>query len=84
MIINCARGGIVDENALLDAIQSGKVAGAALDVFDNEPPVDSPLLKLDQIVCTPHIGASTEEAQANVAIAVANQIIDYLKNGNPW
>ena len=81
MIINCARGGIVDENALLDAIQSGKVAGAALDVFDNEPPVDSPLLKLDQIVCTPHIGASTEEAQANVAIAVANQIIDYLKNG---
>lgn len=81
MIINCARGGIVDENALLHAIQSGKVAGAALDVFDNEPPVDSPLLKLDQIVCTPHIGASTEEAQANVAIAVANQIIDYLKNG---
>jgi len=81
MIINCARGGIVDENALLHAIQSGKVAGAALDVFDNEPPIDSPLLKLDQIVCTPHIGASTEEAQANVAIAVANQIIDYLKNG---
>jgi D-3-phosphoglycerate dehydrogenase len=81
MIINCARGGIIDENALLDAIQSGKVAGAALDVFDNEPPVDSPLLKLDQIVCTPHIGASTEEAQANVAIAVANQIIDYLRNG---
>jgi len=81
MIINCARGGIIDENALLDAIQSGKVAGAALDVFDNEPPIDSPLLKLDQIVCTPHIGASTEEAQANVAIAVANQIIDYLKNG---
>ena len=81
MIINCARGGIVDENDLFDAIQAGKVAGAALDVFDNEPPVDSPLLKLDQVICTPHIGASTEEAQANVAIAVANQIIDYLKNG---
>jgi len=81
MIINCARGGIVDENALCDAIHSGKVAGAALDVFDNEPPVDSPLVKLDQVICTPHIGASTEEAQANVAIAVANQIIDYLKNG---
>jgi D-3-phosphoglycerate dehydrogenase len=81
MIINCARGGIVDETALFDAIQSGKVAGAALDVFNSEPPIDSPLIKLDQVVCTPHIGASTEEAQANVAIAVANQIIDYLKNG---
>ncbi|MBW1696028.1 MAG: phosphoglycerate dehydrogenase [Deltaproteobacteria bacterium] len=81
MIINCARGGIVDEKALYEAIISGKVAGAALDVFENEPPGSSPLLKLDQVICTPHIGASTQEAQANVSIAVANQVIKYLKNG---
>ncbi len=81
MIVNCARGGIVDENALHGAIRSGKVAGAALDVFQNEPPVDSPLLKLDQVICTPHLGASTQEAQANVSSAVALQIIDFLKNG---
>jgi D-3-phosphoglycerate dehydrogenase len=81
MIINCARGGIVSEVALHDAIVSGKVAGAALDVFENEPPRDSPLLELDQVICTPHLGASTQEAQANVSIAVANQIIDYLKKG---
>jgi D-3-phosphoglycerate dehydrogenase / 2-oxoglutarate reductase len=81
MIINCARGGIIDENALHDAIISGKVAGAALDVFQTEPPGASPLLELDQVICTPHLGASTQEAQANVSSAVALQIIDFLKNG---
>ena len=81
MIVNCARGGIIDENALHDAIVSGKVAGAALDVFQTEPPGASPLLELDQVICTPHLGASTQEAQANVSSAVALQIIDFLKNG---
>ncbi|MHC1745378.1 MAG: phosphoglycerate dehydrogenase [Syntrophobacteraceae bacterium] len=80
-IINCARGGIVDETALHEAIQSGIVAGAALDVFMVEPPKDNPLLGLDQVVVTPHLGASTDEAQENVAIAVAEQVIDYLKTG---
>ncbi|MDD2389297.1 MAG: phosphoglycerate dehydrogenase [Desulfobacterales bacterium] len=81
MIINCARGGIVNEQDLYDAIKSGKVAGAALDVFENEPPGQLPLLELDQVICTPHLGASTREAQTNVAVAVAQQIIDYLKTG---
>jgi D-3-phosphoglycerate dehydrogenase len=77
-IINCARGGIVDEQDLYDAIQSGIVGGAALDVFIKEPPTDNPLLGLDQVIVTPHLGASTDEAQENVAIAVADQVIDYL------
>ena len=81
MVINCARGGIVDEVDLYEAMKSGKVAGAALDVFETEPPGDSPLLELDRLICTPHLGASTREAQTNVAVAVAGQIIDYLKNG---
>ncbi|MDY0039287.1 MAG: phosphoglycerate dehydrogenase [Desulforhabdus sp.] len=80
-ILNCARGGIVNEKDLYDAIQSGTVAGAALDVFIQEPPVDNPLLSLDQVVVTPHLGASTDEAQENVAIAVADQVIDYLLRG---
>ena len=80
-IINCARGGIVNEGDLYDAIKSGKVAGAALDVFVQEPPGDSPLLELDEVICTPHLGASTNEAQVNVAVAVAEQMVDYLKNG---
>jgi len=78
MIINCARGGIIHEEDLYDAIVSGKVAGAALDVFAKEPPGDNPLLTLDQVIATPHLGASTEEAQTNVAVAVANQIVAYL------
>jgi D-3-phosphoglycerate dehydrogenase len=81
MLINCARGGIVHEADLYDAIVAGKVAGAALDVFETEPPENSPLVGLDQVICTPHLGASTKEAQTNVAIMVADQIIDYLKTG---
>ena len=80
MIINCARGGIVNETDLYDAIKSGKVAGAAIDVFVTEPPKDNPLLTLDQVIATPHLGASTKEAQTNVAVAAANQIIQYLLN----
>ncbi|MFP4225606.1 MAG: hydroxyacid dehydrogenase, partial [Desulfobacterales bacterium] len=83
MLINCARGGILDEAALQDALESGKVAGAALDVFETEPlPADHPLLAFDNVVVTPHLGASTIEAQTNVAVAVAQQIIEYLKNNN--
>jgi D-3-phosphoglycerate dehydrogenase / 2-oxoglutarate reductase len=81
MIVNCARGGIVNESDLSEAVTSGKVAGAALDVFETEPPGELPLLSLEQVTCTPHLGASTLEAQTNVAVAVAQQIIDYLKHG---
>ncbi len=81
MVVNCARGGIVDEAALYGAMKSGKVSGAALDVFETEPPVDSPLFEFDRFICTPHLGASTKEAQTNVAVAVAEQIIEYLNNG---
>jgi D-3-phosphoglycerate dehydrogenase len=81
-IINCARGGIVDEKDLADAIREGKVAGAALDVYVDEPPSpDHPLLKMDQVITTPHLGASTDEAQLNVAIAVAEQMVDFLAQG---
>ncbi|MEJ2154410.1 MAG: phosphoglycerate dehydrogenase [Desulfobacteraceae bacterium] len=82
MILNCARGGIVNEADLYDALVSGKVAKAALDVFESEPPSgDHPLLGLDQVICTPHLGASTLEAQTNVAVMVADQIIQYLTHG---
>ncbi len=81
MVINCARGGIIDENDLYDAIVSEKVAGAALDVFKTEPPGRFPLFELDKVICTPHLGASTYEAQTNVSMEVADQIIAYLKNG---
>ena len=81
MIMNCARGGIVNEDDLQAAMRSGKVAGAALDVFEIEPPGECRLFELDRIICTPHLGASTQEAQTNVAVAVAQQIIDYLING---
>src|SRR5262245_43496902 len=81
-IINCARGGIVDEAALADAIRAGHVAGAALDVFAEEPPPkDDPLVQLEQVICTPHLGASTGEAQVNVAIAIAQQVADFLCRG---
>ncbi len=81
-LINCARGGIIDEAALVRAVEAGKVAGAALDVFEDEPPQkDNKLLKLDKVILTPHLGASTEEAQTNVAIEVANTVRDYLIGG---
>lgn len=78
-IINCARGGIINEEALLRAVKEGRVAGAALDVFVKEPPLDSPLLGEDKIIVTPHLGATTEEAQINVAVAVAEQILNAFK-----
>lgn len=77
-VINCARGGIIEEKALYDAIKSGKVSGAALDVFEEEPPVNNPLLSLPQVITTPHLGAATQEAQENVAIDVVKQVIDAL------
>ncbi|MAL75939.1 MAG: phosphoglycerate dehydrogenase [Rhodospirillaceae bacterium] len=80
-IINCARGGIVDETALKDGLESGKVAGAALDVFVEEPARDNPLFALENVVATPHLGAATEEAQENVALQVAEQMSDYLLTG---
>ncbi|MEE8546707.1 MAG: phosphoglycerate dehydrogenase [bacterium] len=81
-IINCARGGIVNEADLAEALEKGLVAGAAFDVFSSEPPeADNPLIGPENIILTPHLGASTDEAQVNVAIAVANQIADYLVNG---
>ena len=79
-LINCARGGIIDEAALLKALDSGHVAGAALDVFVEEPPKDYTLAKHPKVVATPHLGASTEEAQEKVAIQIAEQIADALKD----
>jgi D-3-phosphoglycerate dehydrogenase len=78
-LVNVARGGIYDEAALADAVASGHLGGVALDVFEVEPPKDSLLLGFDNVITTPHLGASTEEAQVNVAIALASQIIDALK-----
>jgi D-3-phosphoglycerate dehydrogenase len=80
-IINCARGGLIDEAALKDALDSGQVGGAALDVFETEPAKDSPLFNTPNFVSTPHLGASTSEAQVNVAIQVAEQMSDYLLLG---
>jgi D-3-phosphoglycerate dehydrogenase len=80
-VVNAARGGIVDEAALGAALQAGKVAGAALDVFEREPPAGSPLLPLSNVICTPHLGASSEEAQEHVAVEVAQQVLDYLLRG---
>ncbi len=79
-IINCARGGILSENALYDALISGKVAGAAIDVFEKEPPENNKLLELDNVLPTPHLGALTEEAQYAVAKDAADQMVDTLKN----
>ncbi len=80
-IVNCARGGLVDEAALADALRSGHVAGAAFDVFAEEPATASPLFGLPNVVVTPHLGAATTEAQENVALQVAEQMSDYLLTG---
>ena len=80
-VINCARGGLVDEAALAAALKSGHVAGAAFDVFEEEPATTSPLFGLPNVVATPHLGASTTEAQENVALQVAEQMADYLLTG---
>ena len=80
-IINCARGGLVDEEALAEMLKSGHVAGAAFDVFSVEPATENPLFNLPNVVCTPHLGASTTEAQENVALQVAEQMANYLLDG---
>ncbi|MDI3256196.1 MAG: phosphoglycerate dehydrogenase [Kyrpidia sp.] len=79
-ILNCARGGIIDERALFAAIENGTVAGAALDVFEEEPPKENPLLASDRVIATPHLGASTVEAQINVAIDVGEEILNILRD----
>jgi D-3-phosphoglycerate dehydrogenase len=81
LIVNCARGGIVNERDLYQALRDGIVGGAALDVFEKEPPGDNPLLDLENVIATPHLGAATDEAQENVATAVADQIVDFLRTG---
>jgi D-3-phosphoglycerate dehydrogenase len=83
MFIDCARGGVLDEKALYDALKEGRIAGAALDVYEKEPTTleDTPLLGLDNFICTPHLGASTSEAQENVASAIAEQVAEYLLKG---
>ena len=80
-IVNCARGGIVNEDALYEALTNGKVASAALDVFNEEPPVDWKLVKLDNVIASPHIGAATKEAQGRVGAEVAEKLIAFAKNG---
>lgn len=81
MIINCARGGLIDEVALYKALKNGDIAGAALDVYAQEPPKDSPLFELENIVFTPHLGASTREAQVAVSVEIARQAVTYLQTG---
>jgi D-3-phosphoglycerate dehydrogenase len=82
-IINCARGGIINEDALYEALTNGKVAGAALDVFAEEPTTNWKLIKLDNVIASPHIGAATREAQARVGAEVAQKLIEFAKNVQP-
>jgi D-3-phosphoglycerate dehydrogenase len=82
-LINCARGGVVDENALYEFLKEGKIAGAAMDVFETEPPQDNKLLMLDNVVLSPHIGASTKEAQIRAGTICAEQILKVLKDEEP-
>jgi D-3-phosphoglycerate dehydrogenase len=82
-IVNCARGGIINEDALYEALTNGTVAAAALDVFSEEPPTDWKLLKLDNVIASPHIGAATKEAQARVGAEVAQKLIEFAKNMQP-
>ncbi|RMH62543.1 MAG: phosphoglycerate dehydrogenase [Zetaproteobacteria bacterium] len=81
ILVNCARGGIVDERALYEACASGHLRAAGLDVYEQEPARDNPLFELENVTCTPHIGASTDEAQENVAVQIAEQMADYLLHG---
>jgi phosphoglycerate dehydrogenase-like enzyme len=80
-LINAARGGVVDEDAVLDALRSGHLAGAALDVFAKEPPDPSPLFEHENLIALPHLGASTKEAQEKVAVELAEVFVSYLKDG---
>jgi D-3-phosphoglycerate dehydrogenase len=80
-LINCARGGIYDEAALVEGLNSGKIGGVALDVFEKEPCTDSPLFKMENVLCTPHLGASTEEAQTLVAVEAVHLLVNYLTTG---
>ena len=81
MLINCARGGLIDEVALYEALKNKQIAGAALDVYENEPPKESPLFELENIVFTPHLGASTNEAQLAVSVEIAQQAVTFLRTG---
>lgn len=83
LLINCARGGIIAEADLAEALRTGQVGGCALDVFDKEPPGDSPLLAFDQVIATPHVGATTREAQASVATQIAHQVAAFLRGEAP-
>jgi D-3-phosphoglycerate dehydrogenase len=80
-LVNCARGELIDDAALVEALKSGQVAGAALDVFASEPPKDSPFFEMDNVILTPHIAGSTAEAQEAVGVQIARQVRDYLKLG---
>jgi D-3-phosphoglycerate dehydrogenase len=82
-IVNCARGGIIDENSLYEGLTSGKIAGAAIDVYVQEPPIDWKLLKLPNVIGSPHIGAATREAQGRVGAEVAQKLIDFASNFQP-
>ena len=82
-LINCARGGVVDEKSLYEFLKDGKIAGAAIDVFEKEPPENNKLLALDNVVLTPHIGANTKEAQIRAGTICAEQIIKTLRGEEP-